>query len=347
MALIVFSLILIISFYLLGQVCDGYFIKSLDKIAKDLNMSHDMAGATLMAIGSSAPELFIAIIALLKPGNHEIIGMGTIVGSAIFNLLVITGAVALVNKVILSWLPVVRDMFFYSLSVLLLILAFNDGQIVLMEAAFFIIFYAVYVIVVMKWKKIFPYKEIEPVNEIENIAKRGNLAKITKPLDILTDKIFPSENHYIAVFIISIVIISLLSWVLVECAISISQILSIPEAIIALTVLAIGTSVPDMISSIIVARQGRGSMAISNAIGSNIFDILFGLGMPWFLLLCISGGTIPLSTDEMVSSVILLVCSVLIVFLLLLVRKWVIGRRIGYFFIGLYIAYLLWEVVRL
>ena len=79
---------MLISFYLLARVCDEYFVESLDKIAKKLKMSSDAAGATLMAVGSSAPELFVAAIALLKPGDHAALGMGTIVGSALFNILV-------------------------------------------------------------------------------------------------------------------------------------------------------------------------------------------------------------------------------------------------------------------
>ena len=103
MTLIVLCLVLLLSFYLIAKVCDEYFIESLDQIAKKLKMSHDIAGATLMAIGSSAPELCIAVIALVKPGNHEAIGMGTIVGSAIFNILVIIGASAVVRNTILKW----------------------------------------------------------------------------------------------------------------------------------------------------------------------------------------------------------------------------------------------------
>ena len=69
-----------------------------------------------MAVGSSAPELFVAIIALVKPGDHGEIGIGTIVGSAVFNILGIIGAVAVVRRSVLAWQPVLRDMIFYSLA---------------------------------------------------------------------------------------------------------------------------------------------------------------------------------------------------------------------------------------
>lgn len=72
MALVGYSLLLLISFYILAEIGDKYFVPSLDKISKKLSLSHDMAGATLMAAGSSAPEIFVALMALFRPGDHEI-----------------------------------------------------------------------------------------------------------------------------------------------------------------------------------------------------------------------------------------------------------------------------------
>ncbi|MCG2698304.1 calcium/sodium antiporter [Candidatus Parcubacteria bacterium] len=347
MALIGLFLAMLISFYLLARVCDEYFVESLDKIAKKLKMSSDAAGATLMAIGSSAPELFVAAIALLKPGDHAALGMGTIVGSALFNILVIVGAAAIVKKAVLSWQPVVRDMMFYSLSIIMLIVAFRDGQVDIKEAGMFIVLYLIYIIAVIKWRKILPYKDVDVIKELEEKMKKSKengWKKIVQPLNFVLDKLFPSAEHYYSVFFISIAVIAGLSWVLVESAVAISHILRIPEVIIALTVLAAGTSIPDMISSIIVAKQGRGCMAISNAIGSNIFDILICLGLPWLIVLSFSGGTIGVSTENLLSSIILLFATVLVIFFLLLARKWKIGHRAGWFLIGLYVAYVVWAI---
>ncbi len=340
MTLIVLSLVLLLSFYLIAKVCDEYFVESLDQIAKKLNMSNDIAGATLMAIGSSAPELFIAVIALVKPGNHEAIGMGTIVGSAIFNILVIIGASAVVRNTILKWQPVLRDTMFYSISILLLLLVFKDGSIDIIEASIFVAIYIIYLITLSQWSRFVKLKEdqttLEKVEEI-----------FDKKKNFILEKIFPSSKKYYLTFFISIFIIAGLSWVLVESAIEISAILGIPEAIVALTVLAIGTSVPDTISSVIVAKQGRGGMAISNAIGSNIFDILVGLGVPWLIFLAINGGEIPVSTENLYSSVVLLFATVFVIFFLFLLRRWKIGHKSGYFLIILYVLYLIWAILNL
>ena len=287
MILLYASLALIISFYLLAHICDDYFVIALDKVANKLKMSSDVAGATLMAIGSSAPEFFVSMIAVLKPGDYAAIGLGTIVGSALFNLLVIIGVSAIVKNTVLTWQPVFRDGLFYVLSILVLLWVFQDGQINLLEACSLIFLYVIYVIFVMNWQKILPYDaEIQnEEGEEEKECKKSAWQRIFTPFEFILSKIFLPNKYYVGNFFISILLIGFLSWVLVESAIVISTILHIPQAIIALTVLAIGTSMPDLISSVIVAKQGRGSMAICNALGSNIFDILIGLGVPWLIII--------------------------------------------------------------
>lgn len=333
---------------MIAKIADDYFVGSLDKIAKRFNMSSDMAGATLMAIGSSAPELFISIIALVKPGDHGEVGMGTIVGSALFNVLVIIGAAALIKKAVLPWQPIVRDLLFYALSIAALIWAFMDGVITIDNAIVLVVLYLVYLFVVFKWRDWFPYKEEEYVEEHEEIdpEEYSGWKRVLKPVDWLIGKCFPGKQHFYWVFAISILFIAALSWVLVESAVEISVILNIPAAIVALTVLAAGTSIPDLMSSIIVARQGRGAMAISNAFGSNIFDILVGLGVPWLVMLFVASA-IEVSTTNMYSSIILLFATVLITLLLLVFRKWKIGKGIGLFLIGLYVLYVIWAVWQL
>jgi len=341
-------LALIISFYLLAQVSDKYFIESLDKIAQQFKMSHDMAGATLMAVGSSAPELFVAIIALVKPGNHEAIGIGTIIGSAVFNILAIIGAVGLVKRSFLAWQPVFRDLLFYSLSIIVLIIVFYDHKIELYEALIFVAMYVLYIYAVIYWRKIFPYEDIDEVTGVDyDIGiEPGKLEKIFKPIDFVVDKLFPPIKYYYWVFFISILFIAGLSWILVESAIVISDVLAIPKVIVALTVLAVGTSVPDMISSVIVAKQGRGGMALSNAVGSNIFDILIGLGLPWSIIIIARNATVPVVTEELFVSVIWLFASVIIILALLVINNWSIGRKAGIFLISLYLIFLIWELSR-
>jgi len=338
-----YILALLACFVFLARVVDLFFISSLDKISKDLRLSSDAAGATLMAVGSSAPELFVALFAVLKPGEHQAIGIGSIVGSAIFNLLVIVGAAALVRKATLIKQPVIRDLIFYGSSVALLVYFIWDGKLTLTEAIIFLAVYVLYVFAVIYWKKWFPYQDRAFESEDEpECDKKGIIGMFDKMLCV----IFPNPKNYYIVFFLSILIIAGLSWVLVELAVVISEDLGIPEAIIALTVLAIGTSIPDLFSSLIVARQGRGEMAVSNAIGSNIFDILVGLGLPFIIVMSISGGVIDAGGDLM-SSTLILSGSVLLLIILLVTLRWKVGKFAGIVLLAAYIFYVTYEIIKL
>lgn len=351
------TFVLILSFYLLARVCEEYFVDSLDKIAHRFKMSSDAAGATLMAMGSSAPELFISIIALIKAFmqpevNIETlgVGIGTIVGSAIFNVLVIIGAAAITRKALIAWQPVIRDLLFYSLSIVLLIIVFLDAHVSLYETLMFVALYVVYVIAVVNWRKILPYKELDAPADLApepiDLDEYKGWKMIKRPFDKMLGFVFPDEKKFIGVFIVSIVIIAGLSWALVESAVEMAHILVIPPAIIALTVLAVGTSIPDLISSVIVAKEGRGGMAISNAFGSNIFDILVGLGIPWLITLLVTGDLIEVGKENLLLSSIILFGSVVFIFAWFLFRRWKIGKIGGTIFIGIYVAYVIWEIIK-
>lgn len=344
MILIAYILALITSFYLLARISDVYFVDSLDKIAEKWNLSHEMAGATLMAIGSSAPELFVAIISLVRAGNHEAIGVGTIVGSALFNILVIIGASAMVRSAKLVWQPVMRDLIFYLIAVVILYVVMYSGEVSILEGCILVGTYGLYLLAVMYGRKLFKFEDGDVMDEEEPEEELKGWRIIFKPLHIILDKIFPSTKHYWLTFLFSIGAIAILCWVLVESAIGISHLLNIPEVIIALTVLAIGTSIPDMMSSIIVAKQGRGGMAVSNAIGSNIFDILIGLGLPWLIIMLFTKDRINTSTNDLIESVILLIFSVVFIFIVLIIGKWKMSRKTGFVLVGLYIFYLCREI---
>lgn len=340
--ILLYILALLVCFVLLARIVDLFFINSLDKISKDLHLSSDAAGATLMAVGSSAPELFVAIFAIFKPGEHQAIGIGSIVGSAIFNLLVIVGAAALVRKAKLTWQPAIRDLIFYTIAVVLLVAFIWDGSFSMLEAGFFLVVYILYVLAAIYWKRLLPYEDL-PFDESEEKIndKKGFIAIF----DRILFPLFPNKKHYYLVFLQSIIIIAALSWVLVELAVLISTALNIPESIVALTVIAVGTSIPDLFSSMIVARQGRGDMAVSNAVGSNIFDILVGLGLPFLIFLAISGGTVDAGQGNLMSSVIILFASVVLLFILLVASKWKVGKFTGIILLGLYLFYVIREII--
>jgi len=107
-----------------------------------------------------------------------------------------------------------------------------------------------------------------------------------------------------------------------------------------ITFIAAGTSIPDLLTSVIVARQGHGDMAVSSSIGSNIFDILIGLPLPW-LLWCIfnSGGLLVKSGGNILQSILVLFGMLALVFLSILHSKWVLTKRLGYSMFLFYILF--------
>jgi len=331
-------LLLLFSFGAMHFVSKYYFIESLDHVSKKLRLSSDMAGSTLMAAGSSAPELAVALFAIFMKGNHGDIGIGTIVGSALFNILVIIGVVMYIRRnAKLVWQPIFRDIIFYILAILLLAYIFYTGEVNLLSGILLVAVYMLYLIVVYYWKRISSYEDIEDEPEKKIRPDKDESALLKR--GYRNFNLFASRYQFV-VFIVSVALISLLSWVLVKSAVGISAALGVPELLVGITIVAVGTSVPDLISSMIVARQGRPGMAINNAIGSNTFDILIGLGLPFLLYVLINGeGFGLLSTGLYVSIGILLSSSVVLLFFFLL-GGWRSSRPVGIILIILYLVYL-------
>jgi hypothetical protein len=120
-AVIIHFCLSIYLFAALAIVCDDYFVPALERVSEELQLSEDVAGATFMAAGSSAPELFTSVIGVFIAKSD--IGIGTIVGSAVFNILIIIGACGLFVKedIHLSWWPLFRDSSFYLVTIITLI----------------------------------------------------------------------------------------------------------------------------------------------------------------------------------------------------------------------------------
>lgn len=336
------------SLYLLAVLTEDFFIPAIDRVAQKLRMSSDAAGATLLAAGSSAPEFFTAIIAvfgLTGGGDTADVGTGAIVGSAVFNVLVIVGAAALYKAVKLQWQPVIRDMIFYIFTIVMLLVAFSDGKIVLFEAVSFVLVYGIYVWTVMKWRKWLKYDDVVIQEEIDTKVRKGLGMASYRLLNFVIPDPRLKPKLYIISFLLAIAGIGALSFVLVDQVIVIADLLHINPTFLALTVVAAGTSVPDMIGSMVVAKQGRGDMAVSNAVGSNVFNILFGLGIPWLLVLLFSKDSVAVGTANLTSSVLLLLATVIAIIFLLVVRKWRIGQKSGLALIALYIAYCIYVAI--
>ncbi|XP_063003707.1 sodium/potassium/calcium exchanger 4 isoform X2 [Elgaria multicarinata webbii] len=154
-------------FYALAIVCDDFFVPSLEKICEKLHLSEDVAGATFMAAGSSTPELFASVIGVFI--THGDVGVGTIVGSAVFNILCIIGVCGIFagQVVRLTWWSVFRDSVYYTLSVIVLIVFIYDEKIVWWESLILIVMYLFYILIMkynVKMQKFFTIKSMNVGN---------------------------------------------------------------------------------------------------------------------------------------------------------------------------------------
>ncbi|KAI9513883.1 hypothetical protein NQZ68_038657 [Dissostichus eleginoides] len=136
---------MIYMFVALAIVCDEFFVPGLEVITNKLEISEDVAGATFMAAGGSAPELFTSLIGVFI--SHNNVGIGTIVGSAVFNILFVIGMCAIFSREMLhlTWWPLFRDVTFYILDLIMLIVFFVDNMILWWESMLLVLGYVSYV----------------------------------------------------------------------------------------------------------------------------------------------------------------------------------------------------------
>uniref|UniRef100_G1T9P5 Solute carrier family 24 member 4 n=1 Tax=Oryctolagus cuniculus TaxID=9986 RepID=G1T9P5_RABIT len=184
---------------------------------------------------------------------------------------------------------------------------------------------------------------------------RGDKAKwvFTWPLIFLLCITIPNcskprwEKLFMVTFITATLWIAVFSYLMVWLVTIIGYTLGIPDVIMGITFLAAGTSVPDCMASLIVARQGLGDMAVSNTIGSNVFDILVGLGIPWGLQTMVInyGSTVKINSRGLVYSVVLLLGSVALTVLGIHLNKWRLDRKLGIYVLVLYAVFLCFSIM--
>lgn len=144
----------------------------------------------------------------------------------------------------------------------------------------------------------------------------------------------------------SLVWIGTLTHFMVEWANAVGCYAGVSPIFMGLVVLAIGTSVPDALGSMIAARGGEANMAIANAVGSNVFDVLIGLGFPWFLRGVIMSEPMEVDRDGIEQNVIILFCTAILFVGILALNRWSMNSKTGIFLFCLYLIYVISVVVQ-
>ncbi|XP_039479075.1 sodium/potassium/calcium exchanger Nckx30C isoform X8 [Drosophila santomea] len=416
-------------FVALAIVCDEFFVPSLDVIIEKLGITDDVAGATFMAAGGSAPELFTSVIGVFV--SFDDVGIGTIVGSAVFNILFVIGMCALFSKTVLSltWWPLFRDCSFYSISLLVLIYFFRDNRIFWWEALILFTIYIGYV-AFMKWnvqvetcvKKMITKNKVTRVRSTDQLMPAGNAANssetsmATQPggsvtsraasetrsgppgssnagatgnssggggtsgstqtgakfrhgllqlmihtIDPLHDDDVPGKVDEKATQLHAIASLKVLLDATkpqrggattsaanhVKINLKETTLADRPngnidttlDSVMGLTFLAAGTSIPDLITSVIVARKGFGDMAVSSSVGSNIFDVTVGLPIPWLLYGIIYGAPVEVNSVGMVCSITILFMMLVFVVMSIACFRWRMNKGLGFTMFLLYFAF--------
>eukprot|EP01004_Peranema_trichophorum_P002562 NODE_1610_length_1885_cov_252.028944_g1360_i0.p1 GENE.NODE_1610_length_1885_cov_252.028944_g1360_i0~~NODE_1610_length_1885_cov_252.028944_g1360_i0.p1 ORF type:complete len:561 (-),score=76.51 NODE_1610_length_1885_cov_252.028944_g1360_i0:148-1830(-) len=189
--------------------------------------------------------------------------------------------------------------------------------------------------------------QTDPIEEEEEGVIKKLLYVLSWPFIILFKYTIPDcksdrwKKYYMLSFFVSIFWIAAISYIMVEFGIKMGRCFHLSTNLMGLTVLAAGTSVPDCLCSMLVAKNGQGNMAVSNAIGSNVFDILLGLGLPWLLSGTVvrPGIALPISTEGLLAYTLMLF-AVLFIFLgLVRFSKWSLKVWHGYVFFVVYGIY--------
>ncbi|XP_034060781.1 sodium/potassium/calcium exchanger 1 [Gymnodraco acuticeps] len=488
-------------FISLAIVCDEFFVPALGVITETLAISEDVAGATFMAAGGSAPELFTSLIGVFIA--HSNVGIGTIVGSAVFNILFVIGMCALFSREILhlTWWPLFRDGSFYIFGLILLIIFFLDNVIMWWESLMLLACYTVYVIF-MKFNVqieqtfkslLFKNKNIvriavgepgkingdaehnalpaqgdnnllklkpslqrggssaslhnstmrntvfqlmihtlDPIGKgkfkdkaetLNNVARGatenktqdkredgGDKSEATKEReaapapdkqDHAEDKKedvptgedgsggsdseeddseedskesseeeeeeedeeegdeeeeekedeplsleWPETRRKQATYLFLLPIIFPLWLTVPDVRNQVGETIGISEEIMGLTILAAGTSIPDLITSVIVARKGLGDMAVSSSVGSNIFDITVGLPVPWLLYSSFHGfAPMAVSSNGLFCAIVLLFIMLLFVIISIASCNWKLNKRLAFTMFLLYLVFLVLSVM--
>ena len=317
-------LILVVGLVLLVK-CADVFVESSSKIARALGIPALVIGLTIVAFGTSAPEAAVSLTAAIRGSNE--ISMGNVVGSNICNSLLILGLCGVFATLQTKEKVRKRDFPYYLLSAVVLLIITGDyfikheaiGWITRANGLVLLCFLAVYVyslIAGVKREK----KEQEKNGKDENKEK---------------EKINWKDILLLFVGIAGIVGGGQL---VVNGASGLARALGVGENVIALTIIAIGTSLPELVTSVIATRKGETDLAIGNVIGSNIFNILFITGL--------TASVKPISLDMTAfMDIIFMTISSTLVFIMLQKNRR-IGRIKGICMLAMYVLYMSYILVR-
>lgn len=249
--IIIQVVLLLVGFVFLIKGSD-FFVDGASSIASILKIPTVIVGLTIVAFGTSAPEAAVSITSSLTGSNG--MAVGNVIGSNLFNMLMIIGIAALLSNLVMEKDVLNRDLpFLVGITILFAAFIFIGGDISNIEGIILVLILIGYIIYL-----------------IYNERKTGSMSYVEKPKLTL-----PKSILFILVGLAGII---LGGDFVVDSASAIAIALGMSETLVGLTIVAIGTSLPELVTSITALKKGENQLVIGNVIGSNIFNILFVLG---------------------------------------------------------------------
>ncbi len=294
------------------------FVYGASALAKNIGISPMMIGLTIVAMGSSAPEIVVSAMASAN-GNMNT-AVGNALGSNITNIALVLGITALVKPLVVASTTLKRELPALLVITLIAIAFLFDGELASYEGLILMGLF-VFVLAMMAWLSLQVDKEdplvAETADEIpSNVSTTSALIWVGVGLVLL-----PLSAHF-----------------LVDSAVEIARYFGISDLVIGLTIIAFGTSLPELAASIAGVLKGEDDLALGNIIGSNIFNLLAVLGMPGL----IAPGLLDPDVFNRDMWVMLGLTLLLFLFSFDLIGKRIISRTNGALFLASFIGYQIW-----
>ena len=312
--------LLIIGFIILTKGAD-LFVDGASSIAKIAKMPTLLIGLTIVAFGTNAPEAAVSINAALKGSND--IAIGNIIGSNIFNLLVAVGLSAMIRPIKVQKTTIIKEypLSIYSVALLIILsldnlfagndanlLTRGDGLILLLGFGVFM-FYLIEMAVLSK----------EADDEVEEIVKLPLSKSIIFSILGLVGIVFGGD-------------------MVVKSATDIALHVGMSETLVGLTIVAVGTSLPELVTSVTAARKGESDIAIGNIIGSGLFNIFFVLG--------VSATIHPIAVSSKLIFDFIILAIVTVISHVFAYSKKEVDKKEGFALTAMYIAYMVYIIIR-
>lgn len=302
-----------------------FFVGGASDIAKKLGIPSLIIGLTLVSIGTSLPEASVSINAAIT--NSSDLSFGNVIGSNIFNSLFIIGICSIIIPTVVS-----KDLIKFDIPILILVMAIlslfaytiTPYVIDRWEAAIMFVLFCLYIILVV----------------FRALKQRKNDLKLVEEDKQNEDKLQPTRKTWLSIIFTILGLAGVVGGgtLTVNAAKELAALFGMSELLIGLTIVAVGTSLPELVTSFVASKKGENDIAVGNVIGSNIFNIIFILGF--------SGMISPLSlTSNSWFDVIVMVIAIFMIFIFAL-KKGKVNRIEGAIMMVLYIAYLTYIALR-